>query len=228
VVFVNSTDMTGYTPALTPGTLNDVVVTNPGGQNGRFVNGFFADFLDVPPSNPFHNDIEKVLRDGVSAGCGAGKFCPSAQVTRAQMAVLLLKGEHGSAYLPPTCSPLGIFGDVPCPAGFAVDWIEQLYHEGITGGCSSSPLLYCPGESVTRAQMAVFLLRAEHGSSYTPPLCSGIFGDVSCPGGFAVDWIEKLYLEGITAGCGGGNYCPNAASPRGQMATFLVRTFSLP
>jgi hypothetical protein len=201
-------------------------VTSPGGQNGRLVNGFFADFLDVPQSSPFHDDIEKVLRDGVSAGCGAGNFCPSALVTRAQMAVFLLKGEHGSAYAPPTCTPPGIFGDVPCPAGFAVDWIEQLYHEGITGGCGGGN--YCPNASVTRAQMAVFLLRAKHGPSYTPPLCRGIFGDVPCPGGFAVNWIEELYVEGITAGCGGGNYCPNAASSRGQMATLLVRTFNLP
>ena len=35
-------------------------------------------------------------------------------------------------------------------------------------------------------------------------------------------------LMAITVGCGGGNYCPTAATPREQMATFLVRTFELP
>ena len=28
-------------------------------------------------------------------------------------------------------------------------------------------------------------------------------------------------------GCGGGNYCPTAATTRGQMAPFLVKTFGL-
>ena len=48
--------------------------------------------------------------------------------------------------------------------------------------------------------MAVFLLKIEHGSSYVPPVCAGIFGDVSCPSLFA-DWVEQLFAEGITAGC---------------------------
>jgi len=75
------------------------------------------------------------------------------------MAVFLLKGEYGSSYTPPACT--GVFSDVACaPApAFAVDWIERLYDEGITGGCSSSPLLYCPGGPVTRGQMAVFLTK---------------------------------------------------------------------
>jgi hypothetical protein len=110
---------------------------------------------------------------------------------------------------------------VPCPSQFA-DWIEQLAAEGITGGCGGGN--YCPDNPVTRQQMAVFLLKAEHGSSYTPPACAGVFGDVPCPSQFA-DWIEQLALEGITGGCGGGNFCPTNPNTRGQMAVFLVRTF---
>jgi hypothetical protein len=75
--------------------------------------------------------------------------------------------------------------------------------------------------------MAVFLLKSEHGSSYVPPACTGAFTDVPCPSPFA-DWVEQLATEGVTAGCGGGNYCPSAASTRGQMAAFLTRTFQLP
>ena len=76
--------------------------------------------------------------------------------------------------------------------------------------------------------MAVFLLKASLGSDYTPPVCAGIFDDVPCPGGFAVNWIEDLYNRGITAGCGVGYYCPLGAVTRGQMAVFLSKTFSLP
>ena len=68
------------------------------------------------------------------------------------MSVFLLKTEHGSAYLPPACTPL--FNDVPCPSLYAA-WIEQLFNEGITGGCGGGN--YCPDNSSTRGQMAVFL-----------------------------------------------------------------------
>jgi hypothetical protein len=73
------------------------------------------------------------------------------------MAVFLLKAKHGAGYTPPEAA--GIFSDVPTNY-WAADWIEQLYEEGITGGCSTSPLQYCPDASVSRDQMAVFLTRA--------------------------------------------------------------------
>jgi hypothetical protein len=137
------------------------------------------------------------------------------------MAVFLLKAEHTSSYLPPPC--VGHFGDVPCPGPFS-DWIEQLANEGITAGCGGGN--YCPSASVTRQQMAVFLLKTEHGSSYLPPACAGMFGDVPCPSQYA-NWIEQLANENITAGCGGGNYCPTLPVLRGPMATFLSKTFGL-
>jgi hypothetical protein len=76
--------------------------------------------------------------------------------------------------------------------------------------------------------MAVFLLKAEHGGAYAPPVCTAtLFADVPCPGAQFVDWINQLATEGITGGCGGGNYCPGNSVTRGQMAVFLTRTFKL-
>ena len=49
-----------------------------------------------------------------------------------------------------------------------------------------------------------------------------------CPGGFAVDYIEGIFAAGITVGCGGGNYCPNAGITNAQMAVFLVKAFNVP
>lgn len=225
VSVVNPTRITATAPGLPPGTVNDIAVTNPGGASGSLLEGWFADFLDVPQTHGFHDDIETVFRNGVSAGCGAGNYCPASFVTRAQIAVLLLKGEHGESYQPPACSGT-VFIDVPCPAGQNVHWINQLAAEGITGGCGGGR--YCPGSPLTREQMAVFLLKGKHGGAYQAPACSAtIFSDVPCPAGQFVNWINQLSAEGITAGCGGGNYCPDATTPRGQMATFLVRTFSL-
>ena len=46
-------------------------------------------FSDVPNSNPFHADIDAVADTGVTTGCGGGKYCPSAFVTREQMAAFM-------------------------------------------------------------------------------------------------------------------------------------------
>jgi hypothetical protein len=110
-----------------------------------------------------------------------------------------------------------------------VVWIEKLHLEGITAGCDATH--YCPDDPVTRAQMAVFLLKTEHGATFVPPPCVGIFEDVECEPNpaFAVDWIETLSAEGVTAGCSvvPALYCPDAVVSRAQMATFLVRTLNL-
>jgi hypothetical protein len=48
------------------------------------------------------------------------------------------------------------FTDVPTTSIF-FQFIEALAASGITAGCTSVPGGYCPGEPVTRAQMAAFL-----------------------------------------------------------------------
>jgi IPT/TIG domain-containing protein len=226
VVFGGETQLSVSSPPLIAGSLYDVTVVNPGGSSGTIPAGWLADFNDVPQTNLFHADIETLFRSAVSAGCGGGNYCPAAVVTRSQMAVFLLKAKHGALYAPPPATG-AIFSDVPANA-FAAAWIEQLFAEGNTGGCGGGN--YCPDAVVTRAQMAVMLLRAEHGSAYSPPSCTGVFVDVPCgpAPAFAVDWIEQFAAEGITAGCGGDAYCPGNATQRGNMATFLVRTFDLP
>ncbi len=177
----------------------------------------------MPQAHLFHDFVETLVRHAVTAGCGLGNYCPTNPVTRAQMAVFLLRAKHGPAYVPPTATGT-VFADVTAGA-FAAAWIEALAAEGITGGCGGGN--YCPGNPVRRDQMAVFLLKAEHDASYVPPACDGGFADVSCPSNFA-DWIEQLAVEGVTAGCGGGNYCPQNAVTRGQMAAFLGQRLSLP
>jgi uncharacterized repeat protein (TIGR01451 family) len=120
-----------------------------------------------------------------------------------------------------------IFGDVPIGHAF-FDWIEALFKAGITGGCATNPLLYCPDAGVTRGQMAVFLLRGIHGASYQPPDATGMFTDVSVTPPTAhpfAKWIEQLAREGITSGCSTSppEYCPDDGVTRGQMAVFLLR-----
>jgi hypothetical protein len=82
---------------------------------------------------------------------------------------------------------------------------------------------------VNRAQMAIFLLRAKHGSAYSPPAVGATtgFNDVPLNATYAA-WVKQLAAEGITSGCGGGNFCLLQSVNRAQMATFLVRAFGLP
>jgi hypothetical protein len=48
-------------------------------------------FSDVPPSNAFAAWIEALADEGITAGCGAGKYCPSQATKRGQMSVFLTK-----------------------------------------------------------------------------------------------------------------------------------------
>ena len=61
------------------------------------------------------------------------------------------------------------FADVD-PAHFSYPFVESLFEASVTGGCGGDN--YCPAASVTRGEMAVFLLRTRFGSTYAPPACS--------------------------------------------------------
>jgi uncharacterized repeat protein (TIGR01451 family) len=224
VVVAGPTEITATAPPLPPGTLNDVVTSNPDGQSGELLRGYFADFTDVPASHGFHGGIEKIFRAGITAGCLPGDYCPDDLVDRTSMAVFLLRGRNGGGFQPPAATG-DLFTDVPLGTDQGA-WIEELSRQGITSGCSATE--YCPGGLVSRATMAVFLLRAKHPPGYRPPAATGaVFTDVPL-GMYLGDWIEQLSREGITTGCGGDKYCPAGLVTRGEMAVFLSRTFNLP
>ena len=185
-------------------------------------------FADVPPTYWAWNSIETLYANGITSGCGLNPrtYCPGNPVSRAEMAVFLVRAMHGSSFLPPL--PVGIFSDV-ATTYWAAPQIEQFYLDGITSGCALSPLRFCPGNLLSRAEMAIFLLRAKHGAAYVPPPATGTrFADVPATY-WAAPWIEQLANEGITNGCATNptRYCPDANVLRDQMAAFLVRSFGL-
>jgi hypothetical protein len=100
------------------------------------------------------------------------------------------------------------------------DFIHAMAGAGIPVGCGAGN--FCPGDNTTRAQMAVWILKAKYGADYVPPAATGlIFDDVS-PESYGADYIEELYGMGIVGGCGGGNYCPNDPVLRQQMPIFML------
>jgi parallel beta-helix repeat protein len=109
-------------------------------------------FSDIPASHWAAAWVEELANAGITTGCGNGKFCPDGVVTRDQMAVFLLKTK---GMTPPTATGT-IFSDVPANH-WAAAWIEELANQGITAGCGNGK--FCPDNPVTRAQMAVFLVK---------------------------------------------------------------------
>jgi len=224
VLVQNPSQIAAVTPSGDPGRAV-VDVGNPDSQSSTVPATFVYDFSDVAPGNLFHGAVVSVVGAGLSNGCGAGRFCPSGIVSREQAAVLMEKAIHGPgyAYLPPG-SYSGLADVALCAA--STPYVYQLLSDHISAGCG--PNVFCPSNPVKRSQIAVFLLRAEHGADYVPPPATGlVFQDVQ-PGDFGADFIEQLAAEGITGGCGGGNYCPQGALTRGQLSALLARTFDLP
>lgn len=114
------------------------------------------------------------------------------------------------------------FADVPS-SYWAWTFIERLYNAGVTGGCGTSPLIYCPDANATRGQMAVFLLRSLEGPAYSPPPATGIvFSDVPATHLFA-PWIEELTTRGIAGGYLDGTYRPDSIVSRAELAVMLLR-----
>jgi S-layer homology domain len=121
---------------------------------------FLARAMNLPPATRdyFTDDdgmtheasINAVAEAGITGGCAPHLFCRNDPVSRAQMAAFLVRAL-----------------DVP-PA--TKDWfhdddgstleasINAMAEAGLTGGCGDG--VFCPNQSVTREQMAAFLVRA--------------------------------------------------------------------
>jgi len=223
VVVTNYNTLNLTSPMLPPGTLNDITVTNADTSASTLPNGWIVNFLDVPESQQFNEWVNRLVRNEITVGVGGGNYGVGQNTLRQQMAVFLLKAKYGLCFVPPPCT-VPVFPDVPCSSSFA-PWINELVAQGITTGCGGGN--FCPTNAVNRQQMAVFLLKTLEGSSYDPPACANpTFTDVPCSNPFS-KWIYELVDRGITAGCGGGLYCPLTSATRGQMATFVVKTFGL-
>jgi hypothetical protein len=134
-------------------------------------------FVDVPCSDPFAAWIEELAVRSVAAGCGAGQYCPDRPVTREEMAGFLLKMLEGPGFAPPPCTTPR-FVDVPCANVFA-PWIQELVTRSIAAGCDTER--YCPADPVTRAQMAVFLVKSLLASPRTVLQLDGLTAYVEVP-----------------------------------------------
>jgi hypothetical protein len=182
-------------------------------------------FADVPPSYWAWHFIEGLYAAGVPTVCNSSplQFCPDNAMTRGDMAIFLLRSKEGGAYVPPPCTTAA-FTDMPCSNPQA-PWVNELVRRGVTAGCGNGN--YCPGNAVTRDQMAVFLLVTAGVAADSSPCPPAPFTDVACSSTFE-PFIKKLVTLGVTAGCGTGTYCPQSTVTRAQMSVFLSVMFHIP
>ena len=97
---------------------------------------------------------------GAFAALG-GEFDPDAEVTRAEMAIMLAAAFNLIDPLSQTQQqPEGLFADMAGQDPAVALAAEALYRVGVTRGCATEPLRYCPDRPVTRAQMSTFIARA--------------------------------------------------------------------
>jgi hypothetical protein len=210
----------GAVAGLDAGTSGSFRLDDFASQRTAYIGPAFP-FSDVDSTSSFFPFIQGIYAAEVMPDCGVGSFCLNGTISRKEMAQFLLLAKNGASYTPPACTTQ-IFSDVPCSNSYAA-WINEIYHEGITSGCSTG--VFCPDGTITRSQMAVFLLVAK---GVTPAPCPpSSFADIAATSPFC-PWINEAQREGITAGCGGGDFCPSTNVTRGQMAVFLSTTFSIP
>src|SRR5262249_42678299 len=94
----------------------------------------------------------------ITQGCSATTYCPDDPVTRGQAAVLIVRGKMAAVFgdnfsYPQTQS----FADVP-PGTMQYPFVQKLFELGITSGCGTN--LFCVNNTLTRQEMAVFIVRA--------------------------------------------------------------------
>ena len=190
-------------------------------------------FADVPPSHWAYNQILAIYDAGITVGCAEDdpgtpenerRYCPEDDVTREQMAALIIRSVEGEP--PLTYCDTGVpFPDVT-PDMFSCKYIKRLYELKITAGYSDGT--YGPQNRVSREEMAAFLVRAVEGEPATNYCDSGsLFPDVT-PAMWSCGYIKRLKELGITAGYQDGTYGPFDLVTRAQMAAFLSRAFLEP
>ena len=177
---------------------------------------------DTTPTDFFFNAVNLLREYGITGGCSISPpmFCPNDNVTRAQMAIFIVRSIVGGDTFAYSAVPH--FNDVDAGT-FGFKWIQKMYELSIAAGCGGGN--YCPNDSVTRGQMAIFVIRARLGAASDPTFTypgEAYFTDVPTTHPY-FKWIQRMKLDGVTGGCGTALYCPDNPVTRGQMAIFLMR-----
>ncbi len=171
---------------------------------------FTPPFVDDDGS-PYEPSIIKIADAGITSGCSTDLYCPYALVSRAQMATFLVR-----AFGLPSSSA-DAFSDDGGSGHHAS--INALAAAGVTKGCE--PGRFCPSSTVTRGELATFIMRALNLQPTSRDYFSDDNGSVHEPA------INAVAAAGISTGCSAGKFCPTQSVTREQMAGFLANALGL-
>lgn len=201
-------------------------------------------FADVSAGHAFRGAISCVAYYGITRGTGDGStYSPEQDVTRAQMAVFVARAAEAAGVGLGAARDAG-FTDIAGAWEEAQDAINRLAAEGMipSGGA------FRPGDAITRAEMATFLvgLLAEAAPNVTRQASGAIL--LGLPGAqsqaddrfpdTASAEIAAIYELGVTRGASAAdvqddteppldyNYEPDGTVNRGQMAAFITRALA--
>ncbi|MBL8178619.1 MAG: hypothetical protein JNK48_28355 [Bryobacterales bacterium] len=181
-------------------------------------NNTIASYSDVLPGHPFFTYIQTAKQTEIDPGSRtAATFNPDGGVLRRDMAKWVVRAQMDEQavtnYLNATGGVFCSFADVQCPGANAAsvsnntgttEWryIELMYRRGYTKGCSATTdpqRRFCPGDALTRAQMAAFIIRAKMNSVF-PTVTSGAATTSTCsPTGTQVTQVGDQF--GLFVGC---------------------------
>lgn len=175
-------------------------------------------FNDVPVSDPDWKAIQITSLFEMIIGDTAGNYQVGTNVHRGLLGLITAR----MAELPfENCQYQGTFSDVPESSVFHCA-IEAIYDAGLTGGCATNPLRFCPSEEARRVQFAIFLVRAL-GLENEPYPPTPFFNDVPSTH-FAFSYVQIARDLGLMYGCGGSSFCPAGTVTR-RLAARWIRNF---
>lgn len=164
--------------------------------------------------SPHEADIETLFAQGITIGCGPALYCPNDAMTRGQIALFIFR------QLELATSPLDYYDDDN--GSIYEEAANAVSAAGIGFGCADRA--FCPDVPLLREEMAELLVRT---FGVAPSSTDWFHDDNGSPFEAAINAIKAV---GITIGCNPadtGEFCPDDALTRGQMASFFVRAMGL-
>lgn len=189
-------------------------------------------FADVVSTTPNFDYINLMYYSGLSRGCSVSPldYCPSAVMTRGQMAAYVVSALDGINYvgggLPSSYTLTPYFGDVPATNPF-FPFVQRLADLHLAFACADgNPPSFCPSHNESQAQMALVLIlgwmHANNLSSFTYSYYP-YFTDVPVAN-YYFPYVQKMRDMGFWTGCGPTTYCPGNSVLESDVAAQVMRS----
>lgn len=157
-------------------------------------------FSDVPDGHAFHYDIDALVDAGVTSGCGGGKFCPNAYVTRGQMAAFL----NRLGALAPDKTPVvnadrldgmdGLdiaFGTALIPSGMTVTGYQYLGEVGMVDNAYYAASIALPGRAPVALTSQTVNFAPHSLAADDDATCTGTADEPTAPAGKVCVYIDQ-------------------------------------